>query len=417
VRKAKYDLDQNEVKPYLQLEKLREGMFWVAGELFGLEFVPATGVPVFHEDVRVWQVKQKATGKHVGLWYFDPFARQHKRSGAWMDAYRAQERFDGEVTTIVSNNANFVQGKPGEPVLVSWDDATTLFHEFGHALHGLASNVSYPSLSGTAVARDYVGSLAAARALAGDAAGARPVRAALPDRPAHPQELADKIEKAKTFNQGFSTVEYLSSALIDMKLHLAGARPIDRRRSRRETLSALGMPAEIVMRHRTPQFNNVFAGGGTRPATTATCGRTAGGRRLRGVHRGQGPVRPRGRQAAHGEGLPGRQHHGSGGGLPGLPRRDASIDALKRSGGSRRRSDPRGPGRPLHRNSALGLERAFVQIERQEVSRCATASSARRICRRRSWPSAPGPSGAARGGGPPTTPSRCAPSTPRSTPA
>ncbi len=263
VRKAKYDLDQNEVKPYLQLEKLREGMFWVAGELFGLEFVPATGVPVFHEDVRVWQVKQKATGKHVGLWYFDPFARQHKRSGAWMDAYRAQERFDGEVTTIVSNNANFVQGKPGEPVLVSWDDATTLFHEFGHALHGLASNVSYPSLSGTAVARDYVEFpsqllehwLATPQVLG---------RFALHFQTGQPipQELADKIEKAKTFNQGFSTVEYLSSALIDMKLHLAGARPIDPAAFEKETLSALGMPAEIVMRHRTPQFNHVFAGDG-----------------------------------------------------------------------------------------------------------------------------------------------------------
>ena len=156
VRKARYDLDQNETKPYLQLDKLREGMFWVAGELFGFAFAPVSNVPVYHPDVRVWEVTDKGTGQHIGLWYFDPYARQGKRSGAWMNAYRRQERFEKPVTTIVSNNSNFVKGAPGEPVLISWDDATTLFHEFGHAVHGLAANVSYPSLSGTAVPRDYV---------------------------------------------------------------------------------------------------------------------------------------------------------------------------------------------------------------------------------------------------------------------
>ncbi|HEX8392610.1 MAG TPA: M3 family metallopeptidase, partial [Longimicrobium sp.] len=156
VRKAKYDLDQNQVKPYLQLDRLREGMFWVAGELFGFVFTPVTDVPVYHPDVTVYRVTDRTSGRQIGLWYFDPYARQGKRSGAWMNAYRSQERVDGEVTTIVSNNANFVKGKPGEPVLVSWDDATTMFHEFGHALHGLNSNVMYPTLAGTAVARDYV---------------------------------------------------------------------------------------------------------------------------------------------------------------------------------------------------------------------------------------------------------------------
>ncbi|MDB4938980.1 MAG: Dipeptidyl carboxypeptidase Dcp, partial [Labilithrix sp.] len=146
VRKAKYDLDENEVKPYLQLEKLREGMFWVAGELLGFAFTPATDVEVHHPDVRVWEVKDKASGRHVGLWYFDPYARAGKRSGAWMQTYRNQEKFKGSVTTIVSNNSNFVKGKDGAPVLISWTDATTLFHEFGHALHGLSSDVSYPSL-------------------------------------------------------------------------------------------------------------------------------------------------------------------------------------------------------------------------------------------------------------------------------
>jgi peptidyl-dipeptidase Dcp len=153
VRKARYDLDENEVTPYLQLENLREAMFWVAGELLGLRFNAVNDIPVYHPDVRVWEV-QDAAGKHVALFYFDPYARPDKVSGAWMNAYRNQERFDGEVTTIVSNNSNFVKGKPGEPILVSWGDATTLFHEFGHALHGLASNVTYPSLSGTNVDRD-----------------------------------------------------------------------------------------------------------------------------------------------------------------------------------------------------------------------------------------------------------------------
>ena len=147
VRKEKYDLDQNEVKPYLQLEKLREGIFWVAGELFNFNFTPVTNVPVAHPDIRVWEVTDKTTKRHIGLWYFDPYARAGKRSGAWMNAYRSQERINGEVTTIVSNNANFIKGKPGEPLLISWDDATTMFHEFGHALHGLNSNVTYPSLS------------------------------------------------------------------------------------------------------------------------------------------------------------------------------------------------------------------------------------------------------------------------------
>ncbi len=157
VRKAKYDLDETQVTPYMQLENLREGMFYMAQELLGFSFKPvdAAKVPVYHPDVRVWEVNDPQ-GKLVGLWYFDPYARKGKRSGAWMNAYRNQERFDGEVKTIVSNNSNFVKGKPGEPVLISWEDATTLFHEFGHALHGLSSNVSYPSVSGTRVARDFV---------------------------------------------------------------------------------------------------------------------------------------------------------------------------------------------------------------------------------------------------------------------
>ena len=262
VRKAKYDLDENEVKPYLQLEKLREGMFYVAGELFGFRFRPVEDVKGAHPDVRVWEVTNPK-GEHVGLWYFDPYARPGKRSGAWMNAYRTQEKFNGKVTTIVSNNSNFVKGKPGEPVLISWTDAETLFHEFGHALHGLNSNVSYPTLAGTAVARDYVEfpSQLLEHWL--------PTPQVLNTYALHyqtgkpiPAELVRKIERADTFNQGFTTVEYLASALIDMKLHLAGSKPIDPDAFERETLAALGMPKEIVMRHRTPQFTHVFSGDG-----------------------------------------------------------------------------------------------------------------------------------------------------------
>lgn len=263
VRKAKYDLDQNEVKQYLQLDKVRDAMFWVAGELFNFTFTPVTNVPVFHPDVTVWEVKDKTTGKHVGLWYFDPYARDGKRSGAWMNAYRNQERMNGEITTIVSNNSNFVKGKPGEPVLISWDDATTMFHEFGHALHGLSSNVTYPTLSGTSVPRDYVefpsqllehwlSTPEVLQKFALHYQTGKPI----------PQSLVDKIAKASTFNEGFDTTEYLASALVDMKLHLAGDQKIDPDKFERETLAALKMPKELVMRHRTPQFGHAFSSDG-----------------------------------------------------------------------------------------------------------------------------------------------------------
>jgi len=263
VRKQKYDLDENELSPYLQLDRLREGMFWVAGQLFDFVFSPVSGLPVYHPDVLVWEVKHEKTGQHVGLWYFDPYARPGKQSGAWMNAYRNQESFRGEVSTIVSNNANFVKPSPGAPTLVSWDDATTLFHEFGHALHGLSSHVSYPSLSGTEVARDYVefpSQLLEHWLTTPEVLNrfALHVETGAPIPPA----LVTKIERAQTFNQGFRTVEYLSAALIDMKLHLAGDVAIDPDKFERETLTALGMPAQLVMRHRTPQFGHVFAGDG-----------------------------------------------------------------------------------------------------------------------------------------------------------
>lgn len=261
VRAARYDLDMNQIKPYMQLEKLREGMFWAAGQVYGFEFVQLSDIPVAHPDIRVWEVKK--AGQHIGLWYFDPYARAGKRSGAWMNAYRRQQKFDGPVTTIVSNNSNFVKGAPGEPVLISWDDAETMFHEFGHAIHGLNSNVNYPSLSGTAVPRDYVEFPSQINE------HWLPTKEVLSKYALHhktgepiPQALVDKLEKAKTFRQGFDVTEYLASALIDMKLHLAGGADIDPDAFERDELAKLGMPSELVMRHRTPQFGHVFASDG-----------------------------------------------------------------------------------------------------------------------------------------------------------
>lgn len=264
VRKAKYDIDEDEVKPYLKLENLREAMFWVAGELFGFTFEAVSDVPVYHPDVRVWKVTSRS-GALVGLWYFDPYARAGKRSGAWMNAYRRQERCHGDVITIVSNNANFVKTNDGAPILISWTDATTLFHEFGHALHGLCSNVTYPTLSGTGVPRDYVEfpSQLLEHWLSTPEVLERFARHHVTGE-SIPRELVAKLERSATFNKGFDTVEYLASALIDMKLHLAGASSatIDPRAFERDTLAELGMPGEIVMRHRTPQFSHIFDGDG-----------------------------------------------------------------------------------------------------------------------------------------------------------
>ena len=262
VRKARYDLDQNAVKPYLQLEKLREAIHWAAGELYGFTFTQIHDVPVCHPDVRVWEVTKG--GQRVGLWYFDPYARAGKQSGAWMNEYRTQEKFKGVVTPIVSNNCNFVKGKPGEPVLISWDDASTMFHEFGHALHGLNSNVNYPTLAGTNVARDFVEFPSQLNE------HWLPTKPVLTKFAVHyqtgkpiPDDLVAKIEKAKTFNQGFITVEYLSAAIYDMKIHLAAkGQAIDPAAFEKATMDEIGMPSEIVMRHRPTQFGHIFSGDG-----------------------------------------------------------------------------------------------------------------------------------------------------------
>ena len=263
VRVDKYDLNSDEVKQYLQLDKLRDAMFYVAGRLFNYNFSPVAegSVPVFQEDVKVWEVTDKDSGTHVGLWYLDPYARQGKRSGAWATTYRSHTTFDGKKTVLASNNSNFVKPAAGEALLVSWDDATTFFHEFGHALHFFSSNVKYPTLNGGV--RDYTEfqSQLLERWLSTDEVinqflvhyktGVR-----------IPQDLVMKIKKASTFNQGFRTTEYLASALMDMKLHLANPEGIDINSFEKETLEELKMPTELPMRHRTPHFGHVFSGEG-----------------------------------------------------------------------------------------------------------------------------------------------------------
>lgn len=263
VRKKKYDLDSDEVKQYLQLDKLREAMFFVAGELFNFKFTPIEEgkVPVFHEDVKVWEVNDKTSGEHIGLWYLDPFARPGKRSGAWATTYRSHTTFDGKKNVLASNNSNFVKPAPGEAVLVSWDDATTFFHEFGHALHFFASEVRYPTLNGGV--RDYTEfqSQLLERWLSTDKVIDNYL-VHYKTGEAIPKTLVDKIKKAATFNQGFATTEYLASALMDMKFHLADPTNIDVDKFEKETLTELNMPKELVMRHRTPHFGHVFSGEG-----------------------------------------------------------------------------------------------------------------------------------------------------------
>ncbi len=255
VRKAKYDLDESAIKPYLQADKIREGMFWAAGQVHGLEFKEIRDVTTVHPDVRVFAVARN--GKFIGLEYYDPYARAGKNSGAWMNEYRVQERFKREVPPIVSNNLNFIKAAPGQPLLISWDDAVTMFHEFGHALHGLNQNVAYPSLGGTV--RDFVEFPSQLNE------HWLPTKEVLSRFALHyetgkpmPDELVAKIKKAHTFNQGFSTVEYLASAILDMKLHLAGATPIDPKVFEKQALAEIGMPAEIIMRHRLPHFGHIF---------------------------------------------------------------------------------------------------------------------------------------------------------------
>ncbi len=259
VRKAKYDLSQDEIKPYFQLDNLVKGMMWSAERLYDLKFTENTGaIPVFEPNMRTFAVTNAKTGAPVGLWYLDTFARKGKRSGAWMSSYRTRASLTGDKIVLASNNNNFTKPAGGQPVLISLDDAQTLFHEFGHALHYLLVDVKYPSLGGSQ--RDFVEFPSQVNE---NWLLTRPVleRFALHYQTGKPmpQALVDKIEKSDTFNQGFSTVEYLSSALVDMKLHMKPDGIVNVDAFEKQALAELGMPREMVMRHRLPQFGHLFS--------------------------------------------------------------------------------------------------------------------------------------------------------------
>jgi peptidyl-dipeptidase Dcp len=261
LRQAKANFDDAAIKPYLVLDHMIEAAFDTATRLFGITFSERTDIPVWHPDVRVWEVKD-ITGKHKALFYGDYFARPSKRSGAWMTSLRDQQRLDGEVAPLVINVCNFSKGAEGEPSLLSPDDARTLFHEFGHGLHGMLSDVTYPSLSGTSVFTDFVELPSqlyehwqeqpqVLRQFARHYQTNEPL----------PDDLLKRFIAARKFNQGFATVEFVASALIDLEFHTQPASTSrDVRAFERKELEKIGMPAEISLRHRPQQFGHVFSG-------------------------------------------------------------------------------------------------------------------------------------------------------------
>ncbi|WP_164116295.1 M3 family metallopeptidase [Sphingorhabdus sp. Alg239-R122] len=258
VRKAKYDLDESEIKPYFELNNMVDAMFDAAGKLYDMGFKENTGtIPVFHPDVRTFEVFDKRDNSNIGVLYLDNFARDGKRSGAWMTTYRSQKGLGGEDNVLASNNNNFTKGADGEPTLISLDDASTLFHEFGHGIHYLLQDVYYPDLAGTP--RDFVEypSQVNENWLMTEYVLKNYAKHYKTGKPI-PQALVDKIFKSDTFNQGFATTEYMASAIVDMKLHNRTDPVTDVDKFERETLEEIGMPREIVMRHRLPQFNHLF---------------------------------------------------------------------------------------------------------------------------------------------------------------
>jgi len=264
LRRAEHDLDESEIKPYLPLDGVIAAAFDTAERLFGLRFEELPDVPRYHPDVRAWAVRN-ADGSEVGLFLGDYFARATKRSGAWMSAFRSQERLNGDIKPIIVNVMNFAKAPAGEATLLSFDDARTLFHEFGHALHGLLSDVTYPLLAGTAVAGDFVELpsqlyehwLEQPEVLRKHA---RHYRTGEP----MPEDLLKRLLAARTFNQGFATIEYTASAIVDMTLHLSsgGEDGLDVAAFEADALKRIAMPAEIAMRHRTPHFAHIFSGDG-----------------------------------------------------------------------------------------------------------------------------------------------------------
>ena len=261
LRQVRANFDDAAIKPYLSLDHMIEAAFDCATRLFGVTFNERKDIPVWHPDVRVWEVKDNA-GKHQALFYGDYFARPSKRSGAWMTSLRDQQKLDGEVAPLVLNICNFTKGADGQPSLLSPDDARTLFHEFGHGLHGMLSNVTYPSLSGTSVFTDFVELPSqlyehwqeqpqVLRQFARHYQTGEPL----------PDDLLKRFLAARKFNQGFATVEFVASALIDLEFHTQpAAASRDVRAFERAELEKIGMPAEISLRHRPQHFGHIFSG-------------------------------------------------------------------------------------------------------------------------------------------------------------
>jgi peptidyl-dipeptidase Dcp len=263
LRQERCDIDEAEIKPYLNLDRMVEAVFYTAERLFGLRFTERLDVLVWHPDVRVWEVCG-SDGSNVGLFFGDYFARPSKRSGAWMTSLREQEKLAGDIRPLIINVCNFAKAPDGEPTLLSFDDARTLFHEFGHALHGLLSSVTYPTISGTNVATDFVELPSqlyehwleqpdVLRRFAKHYQTGEPI----------PEDLLRRLIAARNFGQGFATVEYVASAIVDLDFHaLTSSETIDPAAFEATALSRIGMPSEIAMRHRPPHFAHVFSGGG-----------------------------------------------------------------------------------------------------------------------------------------------------------
>lgn len=258
-QREEHAFDEAEVKPYLALDAVREAAFDVAGRLFGLSFTPIDA-PLYHPDARAWEVRRGT--RHMGVFIGDWFARSSKRSGAWCSSFRSQSKLDGEVRPIAVNVCNFAKAPKGQPTLLTFDDARTLFHEMGHALHVLMSDVTYEFISGTSVARDFVELpsqlfehwLETPEVLEAHARHAKTGEVM-------PRDLLDRVLAARNFDQGFATVEYLASALVDLDFH-EGAAPADPMAAQAATLARLGMPKAIEMRHAAPHFQHVFTGDG-----------------------------------------------------------------------------------------------------------------------------------------------------------
>jgi peptidyl-dipeptidase Dcp len=258
VRKAKYDLDQSQTKPYFELNNMVAAAMWTAERRYDIRFTEISGkLPVFHPDVRVFEVTDAPGGAHRGLFYLDNFARAGKRSGAWASSYRTQHKLAGGAKAISSNNNNFVKGAPGEPVLISLDDATTLFHEFGHALHSLLQDITYPGLSTTP--RDFVEypSQVNEQWLLTREVLDKYARHYQTGEPM-PQALVDKVKQSEKFNQGYATVEYLAAAILDMELHTRADGEVDPAAFERDELARIGMPRQIALRHRLTHFDHLF---------------------------------------------------------------------------------------------------------------------------------------------------------------